>query len=343
MSHARHSIAALLLAAACAAHAADAPPADPRDAVLEQALAAIEAHAYALPRVDWPATRRAARDTLHATPGEAGLTAAIRGALQALDDGHSFYLPPRVEDAASSAADPSAATSAPGPIRPAVGDAARVRSARRPIAELDLSGPMPVLAVNTWAGDRMGEAATKVRAALAQATAGAPCGLVLDLRGNGGGNMWPMVAGLLPLYAPGTLETWVDRDGTARDVRIDGSVLRNGSGRGDIDTAALPAVAHAPRYLALVWGPRTASSGELTALGFAGQAGVRRFGAPSRGQTTSNWSTRLPNGGTLAVMSLRVRDRTGRAVDGPLLPDEATPTPIEAAQAWLASKCATPG
>lgn len=305
--------------------------ADPRIAVLEQALSMIEARAYRLPRIDWPATQRTAHATLAATPGDPGLTAAICGVLRELDDGHSFYLPPPPAGRICFAT-PRARPAMPPPPK-------------APIAELDASGRWPRVAVNRWSGSwpQAASAARQVRDALVQATAAAPCGLIVDLRADSGGSVWPMIAGLAPLYPPGTLQTWIDRDGGASEMALDADGLRDGPNRIGLPVADLPAVAHPPRYVAVLWGEWTASAGELTAIAFAGQPNVRSFGAPSVGQTTSNASIRLPNGGTLAVMTSRVRDRTGRDVEGALVPDERSDAPIDAAQAWLAAECAAPG
>ena len=44
-----------------------------------------------------------------------------------------------------------------------------------------------------------------------------PLGWVIDLRGNFGGNMWPMLAGLYPLMVPGTVGAFIDREGHRQD------------------------------------------------------------------------------------------------------------------------------
>lgn len=331
MTTARSVLLCMLLATCAAGAQASAEAADPRTARLEQALSFIEARAYNLPRLDWPATREAAQAALRATPGEAGLTAAIRGVLRALDDGHSFYRPPSNAMAAMPAAAPAASTPVPAPASP-----------HAPIAVLASGGHVPVVQVNRWSGapSQMQDAARQVRAVLVEAMAAAPCGLVLDLRGNVGGNVWPMFAGLAPLFAPGVLQTWVDRAGDGRAVELADGALRHGGRPMPIDVASLPMPSARPQRIALLLGARTASSGELLALGFAGDPAVRRFGAPTAGATTSNASLPLPGGAVLAVMSSHVRDRTGAMVSGPLQPDEATARPMEAAQAWLRTQCA---
>ncbi len=41
--------------------------------------------------------------------------------------------------------------------------------------------------------------ATKLQAIVGELASKGPCGWIVDLRGNGGGNMWPMLAGVGPI------------------------------------------------------------------------------------------------------------------------------------------------
>lgn len=110
-------------------------------------------------------------------------------------------------------------------------------------------------------------------------------------------------------------------------------------GEADALVAATTPLAQAPRHIALVAGPRTASSGEILALGFKGQDNVRVFGRPTAGATTANRSFRLANGGLLALTTSRILDRNGLHHAGPVIPDVDTASPLPAARAWLAEGC----
>ncbi|HEY4559428.1 MAG TPA: S41 family peptidase [Lysobacter sp.] len=308
------------------AFAQEAPGADPRAVVLAEALAAIDTRAYNRPRIDWTAVQRTTRETLAAAPGDEGLTAAICNGLRALDDGHSFYRSPGTGRYCFS-------TSRAHPTTP--------EPQNGPIAAVATSVRWPRLVVRRWSGPwpQATIAMNELRAALVQATAAGSCGLIVDLRDNTGGNVWPMLAGLAPLYRPGTLQTWVDRDGRANAVTFDGEWLRDGDRPIALRLADMPRIPRPPNFIAVLWGEWTASAGELTALALAGRPDVRSFGVPSVGQTSANTSITLSNGGLLALMGKRVRDRSGRDVDGPLVPDEQTRMPVDAAQAWLTSQC----
>ena len=61
--------------------------------------------------------------------------------------------------------------------------------------------------------------ATKAHEQLAAAVDDAGCGWIVDLRGNTGGNMWPMLAGLKPFLGDEPLGTFVSREARARHGR----------------------------------------------------------------------------------------------------------------------------
>jgi carboxyl-terminal processing protease len=147
-----------------------------------------------------------------------------------------------------------------------------------------------------------------------------------------------MMGGIAPLYDEGPVLSMESRDGARMRVDVlDGRLHR----RGEVFPVAdgLPALIAAPQAIAVILGPRTASSGEILALGFRRQANVRFFGASTAGATTSNWSVRTPNGGLLAITASRLLDRSDVVQAGPLIPDEPSETPLSAAAAWLDTQC----
>lgn len=324
---------AVLAAFAVGAHAADAPtpaatpaiqpaatqaPVD-REAVLEHVLALARRHAINASKVDWATVDATARQRLASTPGEAGLTDALRYALAALGDRHSHYRPP------------------------VVGRGTGARIAPPPIAEVRATaGGIPMIAVNGWSGaqEQVPAAARSVRDALLGALATPTCGIVVDLRGNSGGNMWPMMAGLLPLYDAGELLRFERRDGSDASVGAMGDALVYAGQPPRPGMSGLARPAHAPRFVAVLIGPRTSSSGEITAIGFKGQANVRMFGQPTDARSSSNASYPLPNGGMVALTTAHVVDRTGRRYGDPVQPDVAGDAPVEDADRWLRSRCA---
>lgn len=295
---------------------------DPRQATLHQVLQLAQRQALDAKRVDWPTTTQEAQAILTDTPGEAGLTLAIGAVIKALGNRHTFYAPPRAARATSQAGSSDA--------RPAIGSASRTAS------------NLPMLTVRGWMGSDLDEASQRVRAALNAAMAEPSCGLLLDLRGNRGGNMWPMVWGVLPLLNPGKLGAFVDREGIASPiVKLPEGVSLGGH----LDTRLPPGQGtqppHLPTHIAVLQDGRTASSGEALTILFIGQDNARSFGQPSAGFTSSNRVFRLRNGGTLLLTHGRDQDRNGRIYDGALVPDVETDDAVAAATDWLMQACAT--
>jgi C-terminal processing protease CtpA/Prc len=166
------------------------------------------------------------------------------------------------------------------------------------------------------------------------------CGWIVDLRENGGGNMWPMLQGLDPLLGKGPFGYFVARQGVITPwVRTPGGVFPTTVPMPD-STPSFP-LAHKDAPLAVLIGPQTSSSGEMTALALIGRSGVRTFGAPSAGFTTANVPYPLTDGAFLVITETTVRDRSGKDYKGPIIPDEqvAILDAERAASEWLSRSC----
>ena len=286
------------------------------DSVVTEVIEAAKASALNGARPSWPAVEAEAHALAEASPGETGRTAAIRHVLGALKDGHSTYRPP--------VASPSGNTA--------------VRHVPVAVATVG-DGDIAHLVINAWSGgsDAITAASRSVREALNTALSNERCGLVLDVSSNSGGNMWPMMGGIAPLYDEGTLLTFEDRSGAVQVVNVrDGALRMNHS---IFPAVALEPVSERPAHIAVIIGPRTASSGEILALAFRGQANIRFFGQPTAGATTGNRSIRLSNGGLLALTTSRIRDRSGHVQRGPIKPDVLSEQTADEAEAWLSSTC----
>ena len=181
-------------------------------------------------------------------------------------------------------------------------------------------------------------------------------GWIVDLRGNDGGNMAPMLAGLEPMFDRDTLGFLVDVDGE-REAWGRGSTFRESEGDEYVQPTTLVDL---PRRLpiAVLFGPRTGSSGEIVILSFVGNAQTRSFGQPSMGLTTGNGEFELPDGSFMYIASTRMADRSGRVYVGPVSPDVMVTAPsspeatraqpsgdavVDAAISWLQTQTVTDG
>ena len=298
-----------------------------RAEVLQQVVEIARQNALNSDKVDWRATQLMAEEILKKNPADAGLTLAIRSVLKALADNHSLYRPPAHAESAG-ASPKSAGKDTETTTRIAVSGEAR--------------NGIPVVAVNSWSGltaEASREAAAEARNALNASLEKPACGLILDFSSNGGGNMWPMVMGVLPLLSEGRLGHFQERTGAPTPVELVDHRLLYGGAPHFLNTPRLPAPAYLPRYVAMVIGPATASSGEITAILFKGQRNVRFFGRPTAGYTTGNRVFRLGNGGMLALTMSTVSDRQGNVYLDRVMPDDASDAPLDKAGDWLEQRC----
>lgn len=142
-------------------------------------------------------------------------------------------------------------------------------------------------------------------------------GWVVDLRNNGGGNMWPMIAGLNSLMVDGTVGYLV---GTT-NIKESEWKIENGKinySRELIDTYKVKKINN---KIAVLIDSMTGSSGEMTAITFIGLPNVKLFGQPSAGYTTANSTFYLSDGTQLYLATNYVADRTHKSYPDKIIPD----------------------
>ena len=179
---------------------------------------------------------------------------------------------------------------------------------------------------------------------------GARCGWIVDLRDNSGGTMWPMLLGMAPLLRTsvlnsedvGSFETaqgpqrWTL---TAAAVQLAGKPLLDFGQSGHV-------LRQPGAPVAVLFGPRTASSGEASVLAWRGRAQARSFGQPTAGVSTGNVVHTLADGSRLLLTTSVMRDRNDRGDGLKIEPDERVEgdaATVAAAQAWLLAQPACQG
>jgi carboxyl-terminal processing protease len=173
------------------------------------------------------------------------------------------------------------------------------------------------------------------------------CGWIVDLRGNPGGNVWPMYAGIGPLLGDSIIS-----DGGARYVDGVSYLVEPGSAPQPVTRITVSPVTLRNPFapVAVLTDEFTGSSGEAVAIAFKGRPATRFFGVRSSGYTTGNRGIAMPDGANLVVTVSTMRDRTGRAYPDGVDPDvDVEPgalgeDPVAArASAWLGSQSACQG
>lgn len=149
-------------------------------------------------------------------------------------------------------------------------------------------------------------------------------GAVIDLRGNSGGNMYPMIAAV-HRFLPDDLLRFRNRKNS---MPVDNDYILNVVG------IARQAMIDCP--VAILTNELTASSGEATLLCFRGLQNMRVFGTPTAGYASSNMPYPMPDGSQLVLTVGSDVARTGEEFcDDPIVPDSLTESPMEEAIAWL--------
>jgi carboxyl-terminal processing protease len=305
--------AAALLALAGAALAEDAPDARPPASAearwyLQYALDIMQQHSINRSRIDWPRFRASVMERARGAVTTADTHATLRAALSELGDGHSFLMTAR----------PPAERSFAG---------LRERNPwfmREPRTDL-IDGRFGYVAVpgffrGTHAQQQ--EFAGRLQDQIRALDEAGVCGWIVDLRGNAGGNLWPMLAGIGPVLGDGTVASAVYPDNRRVPVWY-----RSGlAGFGDYVQLRVRGEAHelaaAQVPVAVLLGPATASSGETLAIAFRGRASTRSFGETTRGVSTGNRSFELSDGAVIALTVASTADRDGHVYGGAVEPEQ---------------------
>jgi len=153
-------------------------------------------------------------------------------------------------------------------------------------------------------------------------------GVCIDLRGNHGGNMYPMIAAVHRFLPDDVFLKFKMRRRFQSVMPINKEFVAKVVGI-DIE----------PRIncpVAIITDEATASSGEALLICFRGLDNVRVFGSPTAGYASANESIIFYNGSILALTVSCDIARTGEVFcDDPIVPDVETESSEEDALSWL--------
>lgn len=325
-------VCVLAIAAGCSGEEASPPgPAmsDEARSYLSTALDLMEDNALRRDDVDWDEVRRAAFTEAGNAQRPADTYRAITAALDALGDGHSELFDPRRAKEMS-------------------GD----HQVRQPVEGRALPGRVGYLSLPSarGSGKVLRQYVREGRDAVAKANRPNACGWVIDLRRNRGGNMWPMLAVVGPILGDGDVGSFVDADGNKTPWSIEkGSPRLDGESTG---WGPSPPVGGGSAPVAVLTSRSTASSGEAVTVAFRGRPHTRSFGEETTGVPTGNVRHQLSDGAILNLTEVKDADRTGRAYDSPVPPDQpvvdnlgrgGSKDPVlDAATEWLSAQPGCP-
>jgi len=208
------------------------------------------------------------------------------------------------------------------------GDVVADATSEWPAPEVTLQeGGIPVISLPPFSGNH--DEGVKYALAVLSAIPEDIPGVVIDLRGNTGGNMYPMIAAV-HRFLPADDETLRFRT-RSRTQWIPLSYA--------VQMAGVQQQSRIECPVAILTDSLTASSGEATLICFRGLDYVRVFGGPTAGYASANQPFPLPGGDHLVLTTGCDVARTGEVFcDDPIEPDVLTDTPLEDALEWISNQ-----
>ncbi|MFZ6798992.1 S41 family peptidase [Undibacterium sp. Di24W] len=284
----------------------------------------MQTNSYHRKTLVWNDIRTASMAKLGTTPSASSIDLALKTALTMLGDHHSFISKSNGNLILNDGDQLNCADT--GLAKPLLPENIGYIKVRGNFSENGTSG-----------ADALATQANELQGAIKNQDKPSLIGWIVDLRGNGGGNMWPMIAGIGPLLGEGTLGYFTNATNertrwnyTNGQARLDNTIIHTVSN-------PYPALSPSPK-IAVLTDCNAGSSGEAVIVAFRGRPNTRSFGTPSYGVSTGNQSFTLSDGATLYLTVSIFTDRNGVNYGGRIAPDEIIDDAIKVqdrAVAWL--------
>jgi carboxyl-terminal processing protease len=279
----------------------------------------MQANSINRDRINWADVRARITQSVQGAQTIADTYPAISMALGLLDDHHSFYSSASGGAIGNPNGKRCAAPGVSTPTMPADIGYVKVGSFSSPVAGADRAF------------------ADAIQQQIRSADAATVVGWIVDVRGNGGGNMWPMVAGVGAVLGEGVAGYFVPPGGARTPWSYQGG--------GSFSGGSLVAQTSTPYQLmrpgtrvAVLTDNLVASSGEAVVVSFRGRPNARSFGGATCGLSTANQSYRLSDGAMLYLTVAVMADRNHTPYGDSMAPDETVPGDVDVVQramAWV--------
>lgn len=274
---------------------------------LAELVAVMEAHSINRLKIDWVSFRSTVLSVAGTAQTVESTFPAIQVALNLLGDSHSSYQPARGGLRLAATRRSCSGQGVGTPVIPAGVGYVRVGGFSGSAAEADAF-------------------ANAVQQTIANADREVLAGWIVDVRGNTGGNMWPMIAGVGPVLGEGVVGYFIDPVGVEIPFEYrNGASWENGTLAQRVD-APYRLRRESPR-VAVLFDGATASSGEAVVVAFQRRADTRTFGAVTCGLSTANEAYPMSDGATLLLTVAVMADRTKFQYGHAIAPDEAQTDP----------------
>ena len=280
-------------------------------AYLRNVLRIIETRALRTSNVDWNVVRSASLELAAGASSTIDTYPAINYALEQLQDNHSFLVDQHGRGTRRKKLSITEQKTQPR---------AKPRNAIQ-----ESNGLFGYIEVKSIESARAAAAkyAVSMQQKIAEVTKRNPSGWIVDLRGNVGGNMWPMIVGVRPVLGSGILGffqysniaiPWFYQQGQAGVINARGKHANF-----KIDETIDDCANNLP--IAILIDASTASSGEAVAISFKERPYTQFFGQHSCGLSTSNEGFKLADGALLNLTTSVEADRNHVLYPSGITPD----------------------
>jgi len=278
---------------------------DPVRDYVQRALDLMQTHSMRRDSIDWSSFRADAWELVRGTTTVPALYPVLERLVRKMEDGHSLFIRPSTEQSRT--------------IAPPGGELIGERI-----------GYLRVPGFGTADSTLSTAYADSLQRTIRNLELAGVCGWIVDLRGNGGGNMWPMIAGVGPLLGGNPVGWFVRPTGAREHWSYEGGAgLYNGRPLAKVSgTGYVSRDPEAP--VAVLTGPGTASSGEAVVVAFRARPNTMSFGEATSGMSTANESFEMGDGGRLLITTSVYVDRAGVRYGAPIKPDVTLPVGREA-------------
>lgn len=163
-------------------------------------------------------------------------------------------------------------------------------------------------------------------------------GWIVDLRGNFGGDMSPMLLGIGPILGEGIVGYTAYPDGEIHSWKYNnGKIFYDDIENAEIIVNEPYKLIKADPFVAVLTDTLTASSGEAIAVAFKGRKNTKSFGYKTYGVPTSNQKFQLSDGSNMLITVAVFADRNKKQYSNGIEPDKVI-EPIDALEEaikWL--------
>lgn len=293
--------------------------------VIRDAVEKIKTKALHAPEVDWERVKSESIDLFNKSRNERSLDSALELLIQSLADGHSSYIPKKLLEHMT---------------------ANQVQGANTLFERTNSEKGILSIRLHTYTVLNESDISRDAKhlAAEVLSTPNA-CGVLIDLRTNGGGNMWPMLSGLAPILGNRTLFSFRDGYGNTTEVAAHNGNVTLAKRAVMPEQQGVDGAQWAPPVAVLI-GPNTASSGEFVAAALRAVTPSILIGETTAGLTSGNEVVKLKNGAAFALTTSLLINSTGKKIVGGISPDIEVDSSGEGDEAtrkayeWLKRHCA---